>query len=110
MDKTQTFNDGIVVIYAISDDAPSGKMPIEKLTQKYRLNYDERTVGTQRFNLGLRNGYRVDMLLRCPLRPDVFAEVCAAIPIDGEQYIIRQVQHVRDAAPVCMDLSLERLV
>jgi len=84
-------------------------MPVEGLTLKAGpLRYHERTVGMTRFWAAMQNQAKVDMVLRVPLIGTVSA-LDVAIPIDGRQYIIKQIQHLEDTEPPTMDLSLERL-
>ena len=48
---SQAFNDGIVTVYSVEDNAPAGFKPVEKLTKKVVLNYEERRLGINRFLL-----------------------------------------------------------
>lgn len=107
--KCQSFNDGVVKIYSIANTADPGEMPVDGLTLMYSLRYEERTVGIIRYNAAQQSNFRVDRLLRCPLRPDVTTE-CVAVPNDGKQYDIKMIQYPRDIEPQSMDLSLERRV
>jgi SPP1 family predicted phage head-tail adaptor len=111
MSDTQTFNDGVVTIYGTKNTAPAGGLPVYALNPepKETLRYEERTVGIQRFYTAMQNKIRIDMLLRCPRIRNI-ATQDIAIPIDGKQYEIKQVQYPPDVEPPVMDLSLERLV
>jgi hypothetical protein len=51
---------------------------------------------------------KIDMILRVP-RLNIVSTQDVAIPNDGEQYNIVQVQYPPDVEPPCMDLSLERI-
>jgi len=107
--KPQTFNDGVVNIYTVGNIAPDGDMPQEGLTLKVGpLRYKERTVGMSRFWTALQNQVQVDMLLRVPLIRGVSTQD-VAIPVDGQQYKIKQIQYPEDVEPPVMDLSLERI-
>lgn len=106
--QIQTYNDGDVKIYKTTDDAEAGDMPTDKPVFKETLRYEEQKVGIFRYNQGLQNDIRVDRLLRCPRRQGVSSQDIA-IPIDGEQYEIKQVQYPKDVAPPSMDLSLEKV-
>lgn len=106
---TQTFNSGIVNIYSVGDIAPPGGMPKEGLTLKVgSLRYHERTVGMNRFWVAMQNQTKVDMVLRAP-RVGTVSTHDVAIPVDGRQYKIKQIQYPEDVEPSAMDLSLERL-
>ena len=108
--KTQTFNDGVVNIYTVGNIAPAGNMPKEGLTLKVSpLRYEERVVGMGRFWTAKQVNARIDRIIRVP-RVDGVSSQDVAIPIDGEQYEIKQVQYPPDIEPPSMDLSLERLV
>jgi hypothetical protein len=111
MDKpvTQTYNDGVVKIYSVGNIAAPGKMPKEGLTLKATLRYDERVVGMSRYYAAMQNKVRADQLLRCPRVPGVAVED-VAVPNDGAQYKIKQVQYPPDVEPSSMDLTLERVV
>lgn len=106
--KTQHFNDGIVDIYAVSNIAPDGMMPKAKITLKQTLRYKERTVGLNRFWSALQANVRIKYVLRCQRLRDVSAQD-VAIPNDGKQYRIVQIQYPEDIEPPVMDLSLERI-
>lgn len=107
--KTQTFNDGVVNIYSVGNIAPPGNMPKEGLTLKVGpLRYEERTVGMGRFWAAIQAQAKIDMVLRVPQRRTVSTQDIA-LPNDGEQYEIKQIQYPKDVEPPVMDLSLERL-
>jgi hypothetical protein len=107
--QIQSFNDGVVNIYSVGDIAQPGNMPKEGLTLKVGpLRYKERTVGMGRFYTALQVQARVDQVLRAPQLRSVSAQDIA-IPIDGKQYKIIQIQYPEDVDPPVMDLSLERL-
>ena len=40
-DVAQTYGDGVVTIYAVSDGAAAGRLPAPVLTRKVRLDYEE---------------------------------------------------------------------
>lgn len=107
--KNQTFNDGIVNIYSVGNIAADGNKPVEGLTLKAGpLRYHERTVGMSRYWAAMQNQTKVDLLLRVPQLRNVSTHDIA-IPNDGKQYEIKQVQYPEDVEPPVMDLSLERL-
>ena len=49
---TQCYNDGLVTIYAVTDSAQPGRLPVEKLECKAVLRYEERRLGIQRYYAG----------------------------------------------------------
>lgn len=107
--QTQTFNDGVVNIYSIGNISEPGNMPKEGLTLKVGpLRYEERTVGMGRFWTAMQAQVRVERILRVPRINSISAQDIA-IPNDGNQYKIMQIQYPKDVEPPSMDLSLERV-
>ena len=107
--QTQTFNDGAVNIYSVGNIADPGKMPKQGLSIKVPgLRYDERTVGLSRFWVAKQANAQVDLLIRTPQLRNV-STLDIAVPKDGEQYKIVQIQYPEDVEPPVMDLSLQRL-
>ena len=106
--KTQTFNDGIVKIYCVTNSAPPPLMPKESLQLKKTMRYKERTVGLNRHYVAKQAGVNVKYVLRCPRVRGVSPQDIA-IPNDGEQYRIAQVQYPEDIYPPVMDLTLEEV-
>ena len=98
--KAQIFNDGVVSIYNLTDDM---------LTIKRSLRYHERTVGLSRHYIAKQSQVIIAYVLRCPRLRDVSAQDIA-IPNDGKQYRIEQIQYPEDINPPVMDLTLEELI
>lgn len=104
---SQAFNDGIVTVYSVEDNAPAGFRPVEKLTKKAALRYEERRLGIQRFYSGMQNQIEIERVLRVP-----FFEISnqdIAITEDGRQYRIDLVQKVMDVFPDCLDITLSKI-
>ena len=108
MMKTQSYNDGVVSIYTVSDVSQPGGMPVEALTLKEALRYEERTVGLTRFYAALQNNVNIKYVLRCPRIRSISTQD-VAVPVDGKQYKIVQIQYPQDVEPPSMDLTLEEL-
>jgi len=104
----QAFSDGLVRIYAVTNAAEPGKKPVDRLTIKHNLRYEQRTVGVTRYYAAMQANVQVQSVLRCPRRSDVSTQD-VAVPIDGRQYRIVQVQYPPDVMPPCMDLTLEEV-
>ena len=110
--KFQSFPDGLVSIYKVTDVALPGDLPKEGLVLKQSLRYKERTVGMSRYFAAMQNNIKVDFVIRCPeVRglSEKATDILVAIPIDGYQYKVIQIQYIEDAQPPSMDISLERL-
>ena len=105
--KAQTFNDGVVKIYAVGDISEPGDMPKQGLTLKETLRFHQRTVGIKRYYTAMQASQQVDAVLRCPLRKTVSAQDVAVW--EGKQYRIDLVQRPEEATPPVMDLTLSRL-
>lgn len=107
--KIQSFSDGIVNIYTVDNIADPGNKPKDGLVLKLEnLRYEERTVGMGRYWTAKQDNVSIDLLIRVP-RIDSVSSQDIAIPKDGKQYKIKQVQYPKDVEPPSMDLSLERL-
>lgn len=102
----QSYSDGVVNIYSVTNAGKPGDAPRTRLTHKATLRYKERTVGVTRHYEALKAGDRVDMVLRCQRVPVSALDV--AIPNDGMQYLITLVQYPRDVEPPSMDLTIRR--
>jgi len=110
--KRQSFPDGIVNVYKVTDIALPGDMPVDGLVLKQTLRYKERTVGMGRYYAAMQNNIKVDFVIRCPeVRglSEKSTDILVAILIDGQQYKIMQIQYPEDVNPPVMDMSLERL-
>lgn len=110
--KFESYSDGLVSIYKVENVALPGDMPSEGLILKNSLRYHERTVGMSRYFAAMQNSIKVDSVIRCPeVRglSEKATDILVAIPIDGYQYKVIQIQYIEDAVPASMDLSLERV-
>src|SRR5665647_2001664 len=87
--QTQSFNDGIVSIYKVTDISAPGDMPIDGLVLQQNLRYKERTVGLNRFYQAMQNNIKVDFVIRCPeVRglSEKATDILVAVLADGQQY------------------------
>ena len=100
------FNDGVAKIYSVGDISSQGDMPKEGLTLKAEFRYSERTVGMGRFWSAQQAQAKIDLLLRVPKRREISPQD-VAVPNDGHQYRIMQIQYPEGLD--VMDLSLERI-
>ncbi len=107
--QAQTFNDGVVNIYLLKNIAKSGDLPKDGLNFKIGpLHYQEKTVGMSRYWTAKQANTKVSQLLRVPRFQSVNTDD-VAIPNDGSQYKIVQIQYPENVYPPVMDLSLERV-
>lgn len=106
--KIPNYNDGLVRIYRVENISEPGNMPKDGISRKYTLRYKERTVGLDRYYKALNANVKVSYVLRCGLLRDVSTQDIA-IPNDGKQYRIVQIQYPEDATPPAMDLTLEEV-
>lgn len=104
---SQTFNDGIVTVYAVSDTAQPGYKPKQELVQKVALRFSERRLGIERYYNGRQNQIDISRVVRTPKYIQVSNQDVAII--QGVQYRIDLVQHTFDVYPPSMDLTLVRI-
>lgn len=105
---TQDYNDGLVTVFSVSDEAEPGTMPIEKLTPKIKLRYAEQRLGINRYYMGMQNQIRIERIIRVQRAGNVSTQD-AAMTEDGKQYRIDLVQTVPDVYPTSLDLTLYRV-
>lgn len=106
---TQSYRDGVVRIYTVTDGAAPGYQPRPVLAPLLEtLFYQERRVGLQRYYAGRQAQVEVERVIRTQLRPAVNPQ-CVAVTEDGVQYGIDLVQQVQDVYPPSMDLTLVRI-
>ena len=105
---TQSYNDGVVTVYAVTDAGPPGGLPVEKPVKKAVLRYEERRLGLQRYYEGKQNQVEVERVLRTPRRKGVSSQDLA-VAEDGQQYRIDLVQSATDVYPPSMDLTLAKV-
>lgn len=106
---SQSFNDGIINIFTVSDVAQPGRKPVQSLTPLLTLKYEERKLGIQRYYSGQQNQTEISRVIRVPQPPQEITNTMIAATEKSTQYRIRLVQMVRDVYPPCYDLTLERI-
>lgn len=104
---TQDYNDGMVTILTVSDEARPGYQPVEKLTEAVKLPYAQRKVGLYRYYQAKQNQTRVQRVLRVP-EPGIYeiTNLDKARTENGRLYRIDLVQPVPDVRPPSLDLTL----
>lgn len=96
------------MVFAVADTAEPGYKPVEGLTFKAALRYEERRLGIQRYYEGKQNQAQIERVLRVPRVPGVSSQD-VAVTEDGKQYRIDLVQATTDVFPESMDLTLLRI-
>ncbi len=104
---TQAFNDGIVVIYDVTDMAEPGYQPKKGLTEKISLRFAEQRLGIGRLYQGRQAQVEIERVLRVPRAGDISTQDIAVT--GGKQYRIDTIQIVPNTYPPCADLALVRL-
>ncbi len=104
---TQGFNDGIVEIYDVQDMAKPGYEPVEKLTKKIVLRFEEQRLGIQRIYQSKQAQVEISRVIRVPKAGEVSPQ--DVVILEGKQYRIDTVQKAMDVYPPCVDLALAKL-
>ena len=102
---TQTFNDGIVDIYEVTNGASVGYKPIEALALRCELRFSERKVGVTRFYDAKQAQIEIEKVIRVPRYEMTTQDVAK---IGSAQYRIVQIQKSDTYPPSC-DLTLSRI-
>lgn len=112
IDRRGSYPDGVLKLYKVANAAAPGDRPVEKLMNPVTLRYEERTAGVVRKYYAGQAGRRADRVLRVPRRPAPSPGPMVgmvAIPTDGRQYAVKEVQLPKNAELPSWDLELERL-
>lgn len=104
---SQSYNDGTVKIYSVSDSAPPGYQPKKKLQLRFTLQYEERALGITRIYQSKQANAEILRVLRVP-RVNISPQDVAIIH-DGQAYEISTVQLVVGVYPPSLDISLKKL-
>lgn len=102
---SQTYNDGVVTVYRVTDSAKPGDMPVIDTEQYAVLHYEERMLGVTRYYAAAQAMARVERVIRVQRRAGINAQMLA-ITEDGRKYRIDLVQTVQDVFPPSLDLTL----
>lgn len=102
---SQTFNDGFVKLYTVTDDAETGRMPVKKETFFVRLDYENRSVGSSQFYQAAQAQVKIEKVIRVQRRPGIDTKMTAELE-DGTKYDVVRVQMITDCRPVSLDLTL----
>ena len=126
---TQNFGDGVVKIYAVTDEAAPGYTPAEKRTLKVTLRYQEQRLGINRLYQAKQLQTEIERVIRVPrsrievtnrdqaqtengVVPRSRIEVTnrdQAQTENGVWYRVESVQSADDAYPPSLDIALVRI-
>lgn len=105
---TQSYNDGVVTIYSVTDGAQPGYQPAPVLAEKIALRYEERRMGLQRYYQAMQDQVKIERVLRTPRAGGVTSQD-VAITEDGRRYRVYMVQAVTDVYPPSVDITLSTI-
>ena len=105
---TQSYNDGLVTIYTISDIAKPGYKPVIKPVKKAVLRYEEQRLGLQRYYSSKQAQVEIERVIRAPRAGGVNSQDIA-VTEDGRQYHVSLVQSVMDVYPPSVDITLAKI-
>lgn len=105
---TQTFNDGLVTVYRLTDEAKPGYMPKPKPVKVALLRYEERRLGLTRYYSAKQNNVQVERVVRVPKGAPIAAQDIA-VTEDGQEYAVGLVQTVDGVWPDSLDLTLAKI-
>lgn len=103
----QTFNDGIVWIYKLTDVSLPGFKPVFKPSLYKKFPFRYKTIGVRRNYEAMQAGVRLDEMISIPQDKKISSQDIAVI--EGVQYDIKQAQAINNTSPRTSDLSLQRL-
>ena len=92
-------------MYAVTDSARPGSQPVEQLTEKIKLRYEEQRLGIQRYYNAMQNQIQVERVIRVPRAEQITSQDVAETE-DGRRYRIDLVQTVDGVWPPSQDLTL----
>lgn len=105
---SQTFNDGLVAVYRLTDEANPGYMPKPKPVKVALLHYEERRLGLTRYYSAKQNNVDVNRVVRVPRGARIAAQDIA-VTEDGQEYTIDMIQTVDGVRPPSLDLTLAKV-
>lgn len=105
---SQSYNDGVVTIYSVTDGAKPGYQPMPMLAEKITLRYAEQRLGIQRYYAALQNQVQVERVIRTARAGDITTQDIA-ITEDGRKYTVYMVQSVQDVYPPSVDITLSKI-
>lgn len=104
---SQSYNDGLVTIYRMTDGAKPGYRPQPVPVKVAVLHYAEMRLGLTRYYAARQNNVQVERVLRVP-RGAPIAVQDVAVTEDGREYGIDLIQSVEGVWPPSFDLTLAK--
>lgn len=105
--NVQTFNDGMAYVYKLTNVAQPGFKPQLEPELYRKLMFGFKTIGVRRNYEAMQADVRLDELIEVMLDRKISTQ--DVVVIEGVQYKIKQVQHMKDTSPPTSLLSLTRL-
>lgn len=103
-----TFDDGIVKIYDVKNEARPGDLPVKGLSLAEPFYFHEESLGITRYYEALKAGQLIERVISIPWPAQVNINQVAVFE-DGTQYQVRMVQQDTDGFGLkILRLSLER--
>lgn len=103
-----TFDDGIVKIYNVQNEAEPGDMPVKGLVSPGIFYFHEESLGITRYYEALKAGQLIERVISIPWPAEITINQIAVFE-DGGQFQIRMVQQAHDENGIkTIRLSLER--
>lgn len=106
---SQSFPDGLVKIYRLTDTAEPGYMPKPAPTRVTELRYEEQRLGLTRYYSARQSNVEVERVLRVPRGGPGIAAQDIAVTEDGQEYTVDMVQTVEGVYPPCLDVTLAKV-
>lgn len=105
---SQTFNDGLLTVYAVEPNTVPDGVTLTGLMEKAKLFYAERRMGVQRYYAGIQAQIRLDRVVRCP-KTSFVQPHDVVVTESGEHYTVQLIQTCPDVYPACVDISLSAI-
>lgn len=104
---SQSYNDGILDIYVVTNIAKAGYKPKACISWRSKIRFNEQRLGLNRLYLSRQNQIEIERVVRVQRGVSVSTSDIAVI--NEKQYRIDTVQSVTDVYPPSFDLALVRL-
>lgn len=104
-----TFDDGILTICSVENDAKPGNMPVQMLVIKERFYFGYETLGINRYYTALQAQQQIEAVVNIPGWPEILAtDICVLENGDQFRIVMRQ-PILNDDGLRITRLSLERV-